>query len=310
MATRFELLLAGRPDTALRAAGEEALSLIHRLESQLSCYRPQSEIGRINALAAERPVRVDGEVFSLLLRARALHHQTGGAFDITVGPLMRCWGLNGRDCGRIPTEPELQEARDRVGMHRLELDEARGTVRFERDGMAIDLGAIGKGYALELAAARLRELGVASALLHGGTSSVQAIGESPEGCAWRVAIEHPYAAASRTEDRVLSIVDLRDQALGVSAGHGKQFHAGDTWYGHVLDPRAGRPARAAQLAAVVCDSGTDADALSTGLLVLGAAGMARLPRTRTLVVEGDVSTPRRVHARGFTLSRTLHPQHV
>jgi thiamine biosynthesis lipoprotein len=222
---------------------------------------------------------------------------------------VRLWRAAG-EAGQLPDDVALSEARAGVGAEHVIVDEDALTVALDKPGVALDLGAAGKGYALDLAIGVLREHGVTSALLHGGTSSVQAVGESPEGGPWRVAIEQPYANAVRAGERVLTIVELRDQALGVSAGHGKQFRAGDAWYGHVLDPRAGRPARAAQLAAVVCDSGTDADALSTGLLVLGAAGGPRLPRARTLVVEGDVSAPPRVHARGFTLPHTLQPQHV
>ena len=307
MATRFELVLAGGPEPQLRAAGEQAIALIHDLEARLSRFRATSEIGRSNALAAERPVRIDGGVFELLVRARALWERTGGAFDVTVGPLMQCWGLAGGG-GRVPAAAELAAARDRVGMHLLELDPARCTVRFARPGVAIDLGGIGKGYALEQAAEVLREAGVVSALLHGGTSSVQAVGGAPDGRGWRIAIPYPAGVGGETaglgadggEPPVVAVVELRDQALGVSAGHGKQFRAGDAWYGHVLDPRLGRPAEAALLAAVVSDSGTEADALATALLVLGAAGVPLLPGAASLVVaRGAGAEAYRVAASGI-----------
>src|SRR5947207_192503 len=148
MATRFELLLPGEDHSRLRAAGEEALDEIERLEAQLSFYRPSSEISELNARAAREPVAVDPRLFRLLQRAQALSEATEGAFDITVAPLMRCWGFVG-GAGRLPEAGELEAARAVVGMHRVELDEDSFTVRFTDEGVMLDLGAIGKGYALE-----------------------------------------------------------------------------------------------------------------------------------------------------------------
>lgn len=314
MATRFELVLAGAPELRLRAAGEQAVAVIQRLEARLSFYRATSEVGRINAAAAERPVRVDGEVFALLVRARELWQRTGGAFDITVGPLLSCWGLAGGS-GRIPAAAELERARAGVGMHLLELDPQHCTVRFARPGVSVDLGGIGKGYALEQAAHVLREAGVTSALLHGGTSSVQAIGCAPSGRGWPVAIAYPDALADDAgvarggDPPPVAVVELRDRALGVSAGHGKRFRAGDAWYGHVLDPRLGRPTDAALLAAAVCDSGTDADALATALLVLGPEGTEVLPDIASLVLARGAGPERyRVFARG--IETRPHPDTV
>ena len=185
MATRFEIALHGDDDPRLRAAAEEALDEIERLDAQLSLYRNTSEISRLNAAAAAGPVRVSPPLFQLLSRARDLHRETGGVFDITIGPLMRCWGFM-RDTGRLPTDEALAAARERVGMELIELDEDQFTVRFRRDGVMLDLGSIGKGYALERAANLLRDAGVTSAILHGGTSTVCAIGTPPGASAWRV----------------------------------------------------------------------------------------------------------------------------
>src|SRR5580765_4854723 len=116
MATRFEIVLHGDNPVALRAAGEEALDEIERLEAQLSLYRPTSEIAHLNARAAREPVRVTPAVFALLQHAQQLHHETGGAFDISVAPLVRCWGFMG-DTGRMPAPEDVAEARCKVGMH-------------------------------------------------------------------------------------------------------------------------------------------------------------------------------------------------
>ena len=187
MATRFEILLHGQNEAALRAAGEEALDEVDRLEAQLSLYRPTSEIARVNALAARQAVRVSPPVFRLLELAQRLHRETRGAFDIALGPLVRCWGFMGGN-GSMPEPAPLAGARALAGMRHVRLDAADCSVRFDREGVMIDLGAIGKGCAIDCAARILRESGVASALLHGGTSTTYALGAPPGAEAWQVAV--------------------------------------------------------------------------------------------------------------------------
>lgn len=272
MATRFEIVLYGAEPLRLRAAGEEALEEIAALDRQLSLYRPESEITRINALAARGPVKVEPRLFRLLQLASTISHATGGAFDVTVAPLMRAWGLAGGE-GRVPSRRDLEAARDRVGMTLVRLDETDFTVTFEREGVEIDLGAIGKGCAIDRAVETLKENGIESALMHGGTSTIYAVGALPDGSPWRVGVRDPSRA-----DAQLRSVDLRDSSLSVSAPHGKSFvHEGQS-YGHVIDPRTGRPAGSVALAAVWGPSATKTDALSTALLVLGEPGLDMLDR--------------------------------
>ncbi len=300
MATRFELVLHGADPVALRAAGEEALAEVERLEAQLSLYRPESEVARLNARAAVELVQVSPEVFALLQQAQRLHAETGGAFDITIGPLVRCWGFMGAN-GKMPTAAEVAEARARVGMEHVRLNPQNRTVRFTRPGMLLDLGAIGKGCAVDRAATILREAGVTSALVHGGTSTVYAIGHPPDAASWTLAVErpksedqsprsassyqlsatdnHPSAREGR-KAAAAPTISLRDNAMSVSAIWGRSFEAGGKTYGHVIDPRTGQPADGALLAAVVLPSATETDALSTALLTLGPAGHDRIARLR------------------------------
>ena len=276
MATRFEMVLHGPDPAALRAAGEEAMNEIERLESQLSLYQETSEIARLNAHAAWKPVRVTPSLFALLQRAQTLSEATGGAFDITIAPLVRCWGFM-HGSGRLPSSQAIAEAGACVGMHHVLLDADRLTVRFARPGVMLDLGAIGKGYAIESAAEILRDCGVVSALLHGGTSTVYAIGRPPDAAAWKIAVEGPPPPefnrspdVSKPSASVLfATVPLQDSAMSVSAVWGKSFKAEGKTFGHLLDPRAGRPILGAVLSAVVLPSATDTDALSTALIVLG-----------------------------------------
>ena len=190
MATRFEIVLHGDNSPALRAAGEEALDEIQRIEAQLSLYQPTSEVSRVTVRAAREAVRVTPELFRLLQQAKELHRETGGAFDITIAPIVRCWGFMG-GTGQMPLPEALAEARKAVGMDLVELDEGNFTVRFARKGVMLDFGAIGKGYAVGRAAELLREAGVTSALVNGGTSTVYALGIPPDVDSWKVAVELP-----------------------------------------------------------------------------------------------------------------------
>jgi FAD:protein FMN transferase len=287
MATRFELVLHGENAAALRAAGEEALDEVDRLENQLSLYRPGSETAQLNARAAREPVQVSPEVFALLQQARRLHAETDGAFDITIAPLVRCWGFMDNN-GRMPLPAAVAEARAKVGMQHVLLDDANRTVRFARAGVMLDLGAIGKGYAVERGAALLREAGVTSALFHGGTSTVCAIGHPPEAEGWTVAIEYPPATVGNIPFPDLTPLRLQDESLSVSAIWGRVFQSDGRNYGHVIDPRTGQPVAVAWLSAVVLPGATETDALSTALLTLGEPGLDQLtnlrPGVRALLV--------------------------
>ncbi|HUR47361.1 MAG TPA: FAD:protein FMN transferase [Candidatus Saccharimonadales bacterium] len=306
MATRFEIVLPGENLPTLRAAGEEALDEVERVENLLSLYKPDSEVSRLNACAGKEEVKVDPELFGLIQRAMSLSAETQGLFDLTLGPLMRAWGMMGGNRGTVPNPNELAEARAKVGMELLELNAAKTTIRFKRTGVMLDFGAIGKGYAIERAARLLREAGILSALIHGGTSTVYGMGLGPDGKSWKVAIEYPQNPDSVAE--VLAIVPLRDEALSVSAVWGKSFTAQEKTYGHVMDPRTGEPASKAVLSAVIVPEATDSDALSTALLAGGEREHEKFsewrPEMRNILLENaDEKGEARVHSRGIELRK-------
>ena len=269
MGTRFELVLGAGEAVRLRAAGEEALAEILRLDHQLSVYRPSSEVSWLNARASHGPVVVEASLFALLECCQALSRATEGAFDITIGPLMRAWGfINGS--GRLPAEHERRAAQANVGWECVELDPERRAVRFRRPGMRIDFGAIGKGYAVDAAIQILRSHEITSALLHGGTSSIYAIGAPDDSQAWQIGWTSP-AGDART-------FTLRDGALSVSAVHGKAFEIGGQVLGHVMDPRTGAPTMAARAVVVTGPRSLESEVLSTALLVLGPGWVGEFNR--------------------------------
>jgi thiamine biosynthesis lipoprotein len=269
MGTRWEVVVPGEDRARLRGAAEEALDEVDRLEAQLSKFKYESEVSGINAFAAAGPVRVEPRLFALLQRALEVSRATDGAFDLTVGPLLRAWGFVGGG-GRLPEPESIAAAREHVGWELIELDEDAATIRFRRDGVSLDLGAIGKGYAIDRSLGLMEDAGVECALIHGGTSTVYGLGAPPGAEGWRVALRDPRGG----EQDALGELRLRDRALSLSGPHNRAFRSGDRLYGHVLDPRTGEPTQGALLAAVGHPSATLTDALSTALLVLGSAGLA------------------------------------
>lgn len=286
MATRFELVLRGSVSSSqLRAAGEEAIREIERIESKLSFYRSNSLLSRLNATAGSRPVVLDHEFYIFLTEVAELSRRTRRAFDPTVGPLMKAWGLAG-DRDITPGHEEIEQAVRSTGIHHLQFNEPDRSVRFKTPGLLLDPGAVGKGYAIDRAARLLRESGVDHALIHGGTSTVRAWGESPDGTGWRIVLRNPVSEAGESEEPFRSYL-LIDEALSVSTIMGKTVEAGGKRIGHILDPRSGLPVEGAILSACTASNATVADACSTAMLVLGADSgevMGTMPEVSRYVV--------------------------
>jgi thiamine biosynthesis lipoprotein len=266
MNCEFELLLSGHDRQYLLDAGEEAFEELARLEGQLSVFIPTSEISDINAHASDGPVRVDSRLFDLLAMARRVSAETEGAFDISAGPLVHRW-TEGPEGFSLPTSEEIEQLLSKIGMYHVHLDEANQTIEFDRPGMALNLGAIGKGYAVGEMASLLRDRGIEAGLVSGGSSTVYAIGHQPDADAWTVGVINP---AERTER--LTTVRLRDQALSTSGGHERFVEVDGVRYSHVIDPRTGCPADDLLIASAVTSDAVESDALSTAFLVLGIEG--------------------------------------
>jgi thiamine biosynthesis lipoprotein len=261
MACRFEVMLPSN-DARDIAAAQAALDEADRLEAILTVFRDTSEVVHVNRTAGHEDVRVGPELFELLQASERLYQETDGAFDVTSNPLSRCWGFLRRE-GRVPDEASLADARACVGMNQVTLDIDRQSVRFDRPGVELNFGSIGKGYAMDRMAAILRARGVRHALLSAGASSVVAVGGGRDG--WPIDLRPRRARAA------VARVRLRDGAVG-SSGAGEQFFEIDGQrHGHVLDPRTGWPASGVLGVSVITQDAAAADALSTALLVGGAA---------------------------------------
>lgn len=274
MACDFEVqLAAGRHDGSTERV-LAALDLLEPLEDQMTVYRSDSELLQINRAAATAPVTVEPRLFALLELAAQIHADTQGAFDATSLPLSEAWGFSRRQ-GRLPGDAEIAAALERVGMGDVVLDAANQSVAFRRAGLSLHLNSIGKGYALDRMAESLDEAAcetgerVGDYLLHGGRSSVLARGTRPgaansgQGPGWPIGIPNPLVPGER-----LGEIVLVDEALGTSGSGTQFFEQGGRRYGHLMDPRTGRPAEGIYSATVIAPSAAEADALSTAFYVM------------------------------------------
>jgi thiamine biosynthesis lipoprotein len=289
MGSYFEVLLPARIPGAADLA-TKALDLIEELESQLTVYNDESEVARLNTEAHLAPIEVEPGLFGLLQHAVALWRDTGGAYDVTSGALSLAWGFT-RGPRRVPDPSTLVEALARTGSQHLRLDPARRTVAFDRPSVVINLGSIGKGYAIDRAAGSIRDYWLPTpALVHGGRSSLYALGSPPDqfGGRWSVAVRNPL-------DPEISVgtLRLRNRGMGTSGSAFQRFEEGGRVYGHLLDPRTGEPPEDGPLSVtVLAPTAAEADALSTAFYLLGpdaAAGyVAAHPRVGALfLLRGD-----------------------
>jgi len=270
MGSYFEVRLGAATPGAMDLASR-ALDLVDAIEAQLTVYRDDSEVSRLNATAHLGPVPVEPGLFALLQRAIALTVETRGAYDVTAGALSEVWGFV-KGPKRVPDAEELADARARTGSFHLRLDPEAKTVAFDRPGVVVNLGSIGKGHAIDLAAGVIRDhWWPTPALVHGGRSSLYALGSPPGrfGGRWEVALRNPF-----DPETPLGLLRLRNRGMGTSGAAFQQFEAGGRVYGHILNPRTGEPTSGPASVTVLAPTAAEADALSTALYLLGPDGAA------------------------------------
>ncbi len=264
MAAPFEIALdVDRPEGELRTIADAAFDLVEHLEGQLSAYVGTSDISYINETAADRPARIEPRLYALLETCRRLYEETDGAFDITVGPLVKTWGFY-RRAGKMPDAAALEAAREKIGMQHVQFDDETCSVRFDRPGVEINLGAVGKGYVVDRVVEALRGWGIRCALVHSAQSSIAVIGKPPFDDGWRLGVADP-----RDRQKALGALVLCDSTLSVSGSWEQFFEHEGKRYSHILDPRTGWPATGVLSTTVVAPSATEGDALATAFLVMG-----------------------------------------
>jgi len=280
MACAFAIVAYGDDPETLPRIVEAALDEVDRVDRLMSHYKPESPLSRLNRDGGNGPVSVEPELFDFIAESLRYGRESGGAFDITVGPLMKAWGFF-RGGGRVPDDAEIAELRDRVGQHHVRLNPRDRTIRFDRSGVELDLGGIAKGYAVDRVVGLLRREQVHSALVSAGGSTIFGLGTPPGAAGWDVDLEDPLDPR-----REALTVRLKDRALSVSGRSGRSFERDGRTYSHIMDPRTGRPVQGVLSVAVLANTGTAGDALDNAFFVQGVDAsrtcIARLPATEAL----------------------------
>ena len=269
MGTAFTVATYGEDRPKLESAVAQALEEARRLDQSLSNYRPDSEWSEVNRLAASQPVHVSKELFDLLAACVEYSRQSEGAFDISVGPLMKVWGFY-KGSGHLPHRAEVRGALADVGYRNIILDPKNQTVRFARSGVELDPGGIGKGYAVDRMAALLRDNGIHSALVSGGGSSIYAIGAPPGENGWKVEIKNP-----KDPSKSAATLFLKDESMSTSGNYEKFFYAEGKLYSHIMDPRTGFPSEGMLSTSVIAPRTIDTEAWSKPYYILGPKWAAK-----------------------------------
>jgi thiamine biosynthesis lipoprotein len=264
MGATFTVALYGTDRAAMEAAIDAALAEAQRLDALLSNYRPESEWSAVNRTAGTKPVKVSGELFRLLAACLEYSRESDGAFDITVGPLMKIWGFY-KSSGHLAPKSEVEAALGKIGYRHVHLDPAAQTVAFDVPGVELDPGGIGKGYAVDRMVEILQQRGGERALVAGSDSSIYGLGAPPdEPRGWEVSIRDP-----RNSRRAVAQVFLKNMSLSTSGSYEKFFQADGRTYSHIMDPRTGYPAQGTVSVSVVTPLTIDSEAWAKPYFVNG-----------------------------------------
>ena len=263
MACAYSIVVYGEDESKLAAAVTAAFDEVDRIDRLMSHYKPESPLSQLNRQAATEAVKVEPELFDFIAECLRYSRESDGAFDVTVGPLLKTWGFF-RGEGRMPKPEEMAEARSKVGWQHVILDDRQKTIRFDRAGVELDLGGIAKGYAVDKAVEVLKQRGISRALVSACGSTIYGLGAPPGETAWEVKLRDPIHS-----QKTAMTVRLNNRALSVSGSYEKFFDLGGKRYSHIFDPRTGWPVQGVLSVAVLTDTGTAGDALDNVFYVLG-----------------------------------------
>ncbi len=286
MGTSFNIVAYGTRRERLESAIADALREANRLDGVLSNYRPESELSQVNRLAARGCMTLSRELFQFLSACCAYSRSSEGTFDITVGPLIKAWGFY-KGTGTLPPAKEIVQALAKVGYTNMILDQQNMTVRFAKEGVELDPGGIGKGFAVDKMAEVLKQNEVYSALIIAGGSTIYALGTPPNEPGWKVTIKDP-----RQPSKVAETLRLKDEAVSTSGNLEKFFWADGKIWGHIIDPRTGYPATGTLSVSVIAPRGVDSEAWTKPYYILGRVWSEKNKQDnfRVLYCEDQAST--------------------
>jgi len=267
MGATYTLKLAGIAGLAAEAARDAVHDALQSIERRMSTYLPDSELSRLNRSEAGTPLVLSADTFAVLALAREIAQETGGAFDVTVAPLVDAWGFGPSRDRRVVAQHERRALLPRVGRDKLALDAGRRTAVKARADVAADLSAIAKGYGVDQAARALDALGVAHYMIEAG-GEVRTRGRNAEASPWQIAIEAPDAVPQKP----WLVLPLSGLSLATSGDYRIFFESDGRRYCHEIDPQAGQPIdNGVASVSVVAPDCARADAMATALMVMGEA---------------------------------------
>lgn len=274
--SRSEMVLGTACTIRLVGGGSEALleavfARLRQIEDELSVDKSGTRIDAVNDAAGLSPVAAGADALAILKRDLDLSAWSDGAFDASVGPLVKLWGI-GTDHARLPEPKEIAAAKALVGWKDIVLDEGKGTVYLKRKGMALDLGSTSKGYAADEVAKIIRDGGVKSAIIDLG-GNILAVGSRPDGKPWLISLQNPF---STDRGAYLGIASLRDKTMVTSGVYERYFFKDGKRYHHIFDTKTGYPVDNGLMSVtIVTAKSFDADGFTTAIFALGRVkGMA------------------------------------
>ncbi|MGI6777021.1 MAG: FAD:protein FMN transferase [Acetivibrionales bacterium] len=245
-------------------AAEQVIEKIRDIESRMTVNAPGGEINHLNDSAGIDGVRLSEDTLYVLEKAGYYSQLSGGSFDITVGPLIKAWGIVSEN-SHIPEKQDIQNMLRLVDYRNVSINKANMTAKLERKGQNVDLGAIVKGFAGDEAVKIYKENGINSAFINLG-GNVVVVGNKPDGSHWRIGVQNPRAV----NGKYIGIIEVSDKAVVTSGDYERYFESGGKRYHHILDPKTGYPSDSGLISVtVVSGTSIDADALSTSLFVMG-----------------------------------------
>jgi len=268
MGTLIEVTVVG-PSDKLQEAANAALDEIKRIED-LASFHKETELTEINKYAGLSPVKVKPELVFLIQRALEISKLTDGAFDPTIGALAKLWNFSESDAPRLPGQNEINEALNKIGWTKVQIFPDKNEVFLPEKGMALDLGGIAKGYALNRAAQIIKSKGIKSALINAG-GDISAYGGKAPGVPWKIGIQDP-----RDNSGIAAVVDIESGSVFTSGDYERFFEEAGKRYHHILDPKTGFPATGVESVTIVAPDGKSVEGLSAAVFVLGPKEGMRL----------------------------------
>ena len=286
MGTLLEIQAYGESTEKVDQVINLAFQEVNRIEQILSTYQPNSEISKLNQLADKAPVTLSKEVIDLLVRSKKLTSQTNGSFDISVGPVVNLWRISE---GKKPSSKSIEHSLQSIGMKYVEINVARQEVRFNKKGMRIDLGAIGKGYAMDRAAELLGSRGIHRAMLSFG-GHILALNPPPGQQGWKVHIRNP-----KNQNQVIGHFEIKDSSVATTADDQRSYLVNGKRFSHIINPNTGQPVSGSSSVTIITPHAEQGDALSTALFAMGTDNSVQYGKEhflQTLIIDeqGDLLT--------------------